>query len=256
MNNMSQNKAQIGKEILQNGISKMLDDAKVPLKVHLQALKNIADLHKKQEENNQQIKKLLLEHVRQLATHEQHERTHAQQFGAFQQEVERSRQMVKGEKGDTGESIKGDPGLDAPQLEEIVAAVLPHIPAPIPGEKGRDAEIDVEAFKKEMLEYLKGKIEVPHIKGAQDFIMRTSQKTMKVKFEELMHGAGKGGGGGFTELDPTGAINGINAVFTFQQTPTYIISDGAWYKNGNGFTLSGLIATMNVPPSYFIFGIA
>ena len=69
------------------------------------------------------------------------------------------------------------------------------------------------------------------------------------------------GGGGFTELPATGAVNGTNAAFTFTQEPTYIVSDGVWYKlldnNSNvnwSWNAGTLTATMTIPPSSAIWG--
>ena len=63
------------------------------------------------------------------------------------------------------------------------------------------------------------------------------------------------------ELTATGAVNGINTDFTFTQLPTYIVSDGAWYKqldNNAGVNWSWnagtLTATMTIPPSSSIYG--
>lgn len=64
------------------------------------------------------------------------------------------------------------------------------------------------------------------------------------------------GGSGFTELPATGTINGVNTLFTFTQKPTYIVSDGAWYKENVGWTWSGLTATMTIPPNDAIYGVA
>ncbi len=63
-----------------------------------------------------------------------------------------------------------------------------------------------------------------------------------------------GGGGGFTLLPATGSINGNNPTFTFTQQPTYIISDGVWYRVNKGWTWSVLTATMTVPPNDDIYG--
>lgn len=67
-------------------------------------------------------------------------------------------------------------------------------------------------------------------------------------------------GGSFTELTATGTVNGINTVFTFAQTPTYIVSDHAWYKstNSSGSTnwTGTTTVTMVIPPTEDIFGIA
>lgn len=67
-----------------------------------------------------------------------------------------------------------------------------------------------------------------------------------------------GGAGGFTELTATGTVNGVNAVFSFTQTPTYVVSDHAVYKstNSSGSTnWSGTTTvTMTIPPTEDIFG--
>lgn len=63
------------------------------------------------------------------------------------------------------------------------------------------------------------------------------------------------------ELVATGTVNGVNANFTFISLPTYIVSDGVWYKqtdnNGNvqwSWNAGTLTATMTVPPSFSIYG--
>lgn len=65
-----------------------------------------------------------------------------------------------------------------------------------------------------------------------------------------------GSGTGFTLLTPTGTVDGSNANFVFTSKPTYIISDGAWYRENKGWTYSGSTATMAVPPSTDIWGFA
>lgn len=63
------------------------------------------------------------------------------------------------------------------------------------------------------------------------------------------------GGGAFTTLPATGVVNGVNTTFTFTQQPTYIVSDGAWYRVNNGWTWSVLTATMSIPPNNDIYGV-
>lgn len=70
-------------------------------------------------------------------------------------------------------------------------------------------------------------------------------------------------GGGITELTATGLVNSVNKDFTFTQEPSYIVSDGAWYKplDNNGGTqwswnAGTLTATMVIPPNNSIFGVA
>lgn len=68
--------------------------------------------------------------------------------------------------------------------------------------------------------------------------------------------------GGFTELAATGTVNGLNKAFTFTKQPSYIVSDGAWYKmddsNGNiqwSWNAGSKTATIIIPPTTSIFGI-
>lgn len=60
--------------------------------------------------------------------------------------------------------------------------------------------------------------------------------------------------GGVTELTATGTVDGANTTFTFTSKPTYVVSDGAKYKENNGWTWSGLTATLTVPPQFSIWG--
>ncbi len=64
------------------------------------------------------------------------------------------------------------------------------------------------------------------------------------------------GGAGFTELTATGTVNSVNKTFTFTQKPTYIVSDGVWYKENKGWTWGGSTATMTIPPNDDIYGVA
>lgn len=56
-------------------------------------------------------------------------------------------------------------------------------------------------------------------------------------------------------LTATGAVNSVNASFSFAETPQAIMADGVIYLENNGYTLSGLTATMDVPPSQYIKGL-
>ena len=67
-----------------------------------------------------------------------------------------------------------------------------------------------------------------------------------------------GGGGGLTEIDYAGAVNGANVTFTGTQ-PTYVVADGVWLKavdsNSNvQWSWSGGTLTMTIPPQSSIFG--
>lgn len=43
-------------------------------------------------------------------------------------------------------------------------------------------------------------------------------------------------------------------TFTFSEVPQAIIADGVIYLENNGYTMSGLTATMDIPPSQYIKG--
>jgi len=72
----------------------------------------------------------------------------------------------------------------------------------------------------------------------------------------LLVDASGGGGSGFTLLPATGTVNGSNKAFTFTQLPTYIVSDGLWYRQNVGWTWNAgsLTATMTAAPQTDIWG--
>lgn len=59
-------------------------------------------------------------------------------------------------------------------------------------------------------------------------------------------------------LSATGSVNSLNAAFTFTQKPSYVVSDGAWYRVNNGWTWNAgtLTATMSIPPQSDIWAFA
>lgn len=58
-------------------------------------------------------------------------------------------------------------------------------------------------------------------------------------------------------LVATGAVNQMNAAFTFTVEPSYIVSDGVWYRVNKGWTWNAgtLTATLTVPPTFDIWGV-
>lgn len=54
-------------------------------------------------------------------------------------------------------------------------------------------------------------------------------------------------GGGFTILTATGAKDDSNVTYTFTQAPSAIVQNGQMLRDGAGYTLSGLTATMSNP---------
>lgn len=70
-----------------------------------------------------------------------------------------------------------------------------------------------------------------------------------------------------SELPATGSVDGGNKIFTFTKIPSYIVSDGAWYKQKDNqspqqtnWSVTGssspFTVTMVIPPQSSIFGIA
>lgn len=57
-------------------------------------------------------------------------------------------------------------------------------------------------------------------------------------------------------LAATGLVNSSNTAFTFTEKPTYIVSDGAWYRENIGWTWNSgtLTATMFLAPNDDIWG--
>lgn len=64
------------------------------------------------------------------------------------------------------------------------------------------------------------------------------------------------GGGTVTLLSATGNVDGVNLLFSFSQEPSIIVSDGSSLVVNHGWTWSGGVATLQVPPQYYLFGIA
>lgn len=67
------------------------------------------------------------------------------------------------------------------------------------------------------------------------------------------------GTGGLIEITFTGTVDGSNTVFTVTSAPTYVVSDGVWYKatDNNGivqWTYSAGSVTMVIPPISSIYG--
>lgn len=55
---------------------------------------------------------------------------------------------------------------------------------------------------------------------------------------------------------PTGAVNGSNVTYTFQNTPKVIVVDQSrTMKEDSGWSLSGLTATLDVAPMFEIYSI-
>ena len=69
-----------------------------------------------------------------------------------------------------------------------------------------------------------------------------------------------GGGGGLSIIAFTGSVNGANLSFTTTSQPTYVVSDGVWYRatDANSNTqwsyAGGTVILSIAPPNYDIYG--
>ena len=227
------NTQEIKKQILERGIKSLMDEAKVPMKIHLEVVK--------------QLQTAIQNHKKDIEKWDNYLKTHPIQKGD------------KGEKGDSikgepGESIKGDKGEPGKTVKQIVKEIRveqPIVTEKIIKETTKTEKIDEDKIIEDLLEKLKKEqiLDLTHIKGAQTFI----KDGIKYRVEELMHGGSKSSGGtGYTVETPSGTIDGTNVTFTVTAVPVYIISDGATYFANNGYTISGLTLTLTSAPLGFL----
>lgn len=245
---------EVKRKTVESAIKRMMEDANVPMRQHLQVLKTLDQRIKAHDGDTKQAKQLVLRFLKHLKSSKDERDRHASQLGSYDAEVRRLHTLphIKGDKGEKGE--KGEPGI-APTLEEIVSEVLRRLPIPkdgMEGRPGRDAEINYGTIIDTVVDHIRRTkaIDISHIRNAETFMWNSK----RYKVAELMHGGGSSSGG-FTQLTATGTVDGSNTAFTFTQKPTYIVSDGTWYIENAGWTwnASTLTATMSVAPQTGIF---
>lgn len=170
---------------------------------------------------------------------------------------------------------KGDPG-DSPTKEELTKLIKPLIPKPISSTYALTPADKKEIASKIQVPVVERIIEKTEVIREQPIVTNEIKevfsnkeineiwdklKSLELAISSIPHQTiqakrkfGSRGGGGFTTLTRTGAVNGVNVTFTFTQKPTFIISDGAWYRENSGWTWSGLTATMTIPPNDDLYG--
>lgn len=234
-------------QIIQKGVQGVLDEAKVPQRVHLQVL--------------QQLAERINQHKADLTVHQEDRKKSQDLVESHERQIQQWDELQK--KLTSIERLQGDPGKDAdpvdtnalveqimsqlqvPTTEDIGQYVLSRMPVPEDGKPGDDAVIDEDAIINGIIERLKKDkiLDLSHIKGAQTFI----KDGVKYRFEELMHGGGSTGGSAsiFTQT-PDGLIDGSNKSYTTIHAITTVI--GLWYNGefvhpaeytvaGSGFTM-------------------
>lgn len=228
---------------LKDALKEILDDAKVPMRLHLQVLEALGERVKQHEDTLEQHK---TEREQSLALVDKHI-SHIDTLGTSHETERAGWEEVKNHLLSI-EHLEGKPGKDANPVDEeslmnsIFDRVVPLIPEPVkgdPGEPGKDAKVDIDKIIKTLVQKLQTEriLDLTHIKGAQGFV----KDGVKYRFEELMHGSGRTSSGGTGYQAPTaGAVNGTNTVFTWATTPNVIVLD-----NGNAMNKVSADGTVN-----------
>lgn len=238
------------KEILhksfQGAMEKILDEAKVPFKVH----KAIIDKLHEAISNHQQEMDAHSQSIKQFKSSID---SHANAIRSYQSDIAHVRSLAKGEQG-----IPGRPGQSAPpvDLNSIVRMVRPLIRKPkdgepgkpgTPGKPGKDAIFDKETLITEIVDAIKKKklLDVSNLRNAESFMY----KGTKYGVHEMMHGGSSGSSTTTTNYveTPTGLINGSNTVYTTAHTITTVL--GMWingqFIHPSEYTVSGAGFTMS-----------
>ena len=160
----------------------------------------------------------------------------------------------KGDKGDIGD--KPIAGIDfespkdgrTPTEAELKSIIKPMIPPPKDGSPDKPEQI---ARK---LNTLKEEVNPEVIRGWKALEQKIKNLSFGSKKERKNLG-GHGGdstGSGVSVETPTGAVNQSNVTFTVSATPKWIVADGIIYFSGTGYSIVGLVITMEIAPSFSI----
>lgn len=227
------NPTELKRQIIQRGFEQVLNDAKIPQRVHLKVIEALT--------------KRIEEHDAFSREYQEDSKRHQQILGHHERQIQNWNEVARhltsidklqGEKGEQGE--RGEPGMDAetPDLDQLVSVILGKIPAPKDGKHGKDAVVDENAIVEQLISRLKKDkpLDISHIRNAQTFI----KDGIRYKVEELMKGGGNSTGVSFTVMMPTGTVNGFNTSFTFTTAPSVIVLD-----NGNAMNKISADGTVN-----------
>lgn len=240
------------KEGIEREAKRKVEEANVPLHVHLQALKALetrVDAHKKDMEF----------WGKALQLHNQQIHEYQEQIAAHRGEVERLRTLphLKGDPGSPGRNANeyaiteavlarmpkpkdGDPGKDADE-ERIAANVLKRMG---PVRHGKNAEFDEEKLFTKFLTLLKKNrlLGATDIQGLQGWV----RDGVKYRYEELMHG---GGAKEFSVANGkiTGAIPGSTFTLPFASQNWKVYLDGQRAVTPADYTIAGTSLTTTYP---------
>lgn len=166
--------------------------------------------------------------------------------------------MVKGDKGDRGDKgEQGDKGDIGPKGDKGDIGEQGNV-----GEKGDKGDVGEQGSPDtpdEIIEKInnsKLKIDPKQVKGLIE-ILRFVDEYGRNPITSYSSGGGANGKP-LEEIATTSTVDGTNTIFAFPKKPTYLVSDGVWYKENNGWTWDGtnIQATLSIAPTYLVFGIA
>lgn len=247
------------KELLKRGMQASLDEHQVPLHMHLKVVEALSKSMTAHKADLNLIHVMANRHALQLNEHDAMTRTereaHQSQIAQYDEQIRRLT---------TIDHLRGDPGYTpqkgidyadgtSPAIEDIVEALKAHIPAPLQGTPGKDAQFDKEGFKKELVDFLRETkpLDISHIKNSQSFI----KDGIKYKIEELMRGAGGSAGSlSGTQEKSTTVPNGVLTTFAFAHTPKVIVWNGAIQTLTDDYTVSGNNITFTVSAGVPLIG--
>lgn len=242
-----------------------MDEAKVPMRVHLKVLKVLSDRINAHEKSNKEHEDVLEGHKKytekvgdNMQRHEGHMEAHERQIQEWDTKVENfMAQDWTGEQGEMGLPGLGGKDGETPDLDALVEAVLERMPVPENGKDGKDAEVQEDRIITLIIKKIQKEksLDLTHIKGAQTFL----KDGVKYKFEELMHGGGSKGGS-FAVQVPIGTVDGVNRTFVFTTAPSIIALDNGNFMNqisSDGtvnWTIVGTTVTLKQAPLFNIYG--
>lgn len=151
-------------------------------------------------------------------------------------------------------------GKDAPELSVIVSAVMLRIAQP---KDGKDADVeaviqsvikkivddkkltvnDISGLREEIASY-RSQLAFGGMRGGGDTVVAGSGVTFSI---DANGNKVINAGAGLSVLAATGTINDTNTAFTFASAPTFVVVNGAFYRDGSGCTIAGVNVTLDNP---------
>lgn len=253
------------REIVQKGVEKILDEHKVPYRIHAEVIKKLADAIRLHKQDLEAAKIERAKHEEGMRVHNETMLKHEQQIAVWDTAMNHVLSITPlkgdpGKQGAPGKGIQGPPG-ESPDAATVARALMtfpemqallntPAVDAPTPFNEDLLFEKFLQRLKKDK------SMTISDLKDGQGFLYNGR----KYKFEELMHGAGTSSAGGASVLVPTGTVNGVNRSFVFTSAPSVIALDNGNFMNqvsvdGTVNWTGTTTVVLNQAPLFNIFGL-